>query len=143
RAGDPARDLAETLLHQIAGFGLEGAHGAAQPRRIRNHIECIAALEDASRQHRAVHWIDIARNDRLQSDDDLRADHDRIDAFLRIGGMTALAANGDLELVRRGHLRTRADEYRADRIALRHVHAEDGLDRRIVEHTGLDHALRA
>jgi hypothetical protein len=71
------------------------------------------------------------------------ADHGGVDAVMRLGGMAALAGDGDLELVGGGHHRAGADGEGADRNAGHVVHAVDLLDVPAVHHAILHHLAPA
>ena len=88
---------------------------------------------------RGVHRIEVARHDRLQRGDDVRADHHRVDAVMRHGAVRAHALDDDLEDVIGGHHRAGADGEAADRDARDVVHAVDAVDRELVEQPLLDH----
>ena len=73
-------DLVQTLLQQVADLGREAARRAAQERCLRNDVVGIAGLKHADRDHRRLQRIDVARHDRLDLIDDLRAHQHRVDA---------------------------------------------------------------
>ncbi len=81
--------------------------------------------------------------DRLHRDDDLRADQHRVDAFMRAGGMAALAMHGDGDAVGRGQHRAGDDARLAQRQAGVVVHAIDGIAGEAVEQAFLDHHAAA
>ena len=83
--------------------------------------------------------IDGARDDRLQRRDQLRADQNGIDAFVRTRGVTAQPFDPDVDGIRRRHDRTGPDRERADRDSRTIMHAIDLVDGETVHQPVLDH----
>ena len=92
---------------------------------------------------RGLQRIDVARHDRLQLIDDLRADQHRVDAEMRPRRVAADALEVDGDRVGRGHHRARTDGELADRHARIIVHAEDLLDAEAVDQAVLAPSPRA
>ena len=74
---------------------IEAARGAAQLRGLRDDVVGVAGLEHADRHHRGLQRIDVARHDRLDLVDDLRADQDGVDRQMRPRRVPALAFDVD------------------------------------------------
>ena len=87
--------------------------------------------------------VDLAADDGLQAEHDLRGDDDRVDAAPRHRAVRLPAVDDDAKGVGAGHRRARAVADRAGRQLRRHVQAEDRVGRRVLEHALLDHQLRA
>ena len=87
--------------------------------------------------------IDAARHDRLQRRNQLRADQDGIDAFVRLRGVAAAPLDPDDDGIASGHDRAGPKRECADRDARTVMHAVDLLDAEPVHQPVLDHRDRA
>ena len=91
-----------------------------------------------------VQGIRLAAGDRLQGGNDLRPDHNGIDADVRHGGMGSLSTDGnDRKNIEGGHRGAFKNGKVADRHAGPIVEAEHGLDRKPVEQPLFDHHAAA
>ena len=88
-------------------LGREGPQRAEQLRLVGNHVVGRAGVEAGDRQHDRVEDIELPGHHRLQGGDDLARDRDRIGRPMRLGGMPAVPAHGQLEHVGGGHHRAR------------------------------------
>ncbi len=82
-------DLVQPRLQEVAHLGREAARGAAQMRGVRNDVVGRAGVEHADRNHRRLQRVDVARDDRLDRVDDLRADEHGVDGEMRPRGVAA------------------------------------------------------
>ena len=135
-AGD---DLAHPLLDQFPHFRRQRADGALEFGGLRDHVARVAGVEFAHRNNRRFQGIDAARHDGLQGRDQLRADQNGIDAFVRTRRMSAQPFDLDVDGIGRGHDRTGPDRKRADRNSRTIMHAVDLIDGEAVHQPVLDH----
>ena len=135
--------LVEALLDQVAHRRIERARGAGQLRGLRDDVVGGAGVKLRDRDHRRLQRIDVARHDRLDLVDDLRADQHRVDRDVRARRVAAEPLDVDVEPVRRGHHRAGPDREVADRQARIIVHAVDLLDLEAVHHAVLHHLAAA
>ena len=139
--GRAPRDAGDLLLEAVAHGGAEGAGRALEFGGARNDVEAGARVELADRHDGGVAGIGLAGDDRLQVLRDGGAHDERVGAELRLGAVSGLAADVDLELIARGHHRPLAQRDRAGGIVGPDVHAEAGVD--ALERAFLDHGARA
>ena len=134
----------ETRDHVFAHRGIERAERAYQLRFVGNDVEAHAALELAGGQHhRRGRDVHLARDDRLRTQQDLRADGDRIDAIPRPRPMRLLAAHGERPLVRARHQRAAARADLAHRQPCPDVQTEHRLRLEFRKNALLQHQRRA
>ena len=88
-------DLAHPPFHQFPHIVVQGADGACQLGGLRDHVAGIAGVKFAYGNHSRFQRIDAARHDRLQRADQLRADQNGIDAFVRTRRVAALPLDID------------------------------------------------
>ncbi len=74
---------------------------------VRDDVVLRAGVERADRDHTGIERADLARHDRLQGDDDARADDDRIDRRLRISAVSPLSEDLDVDRIGAGQRRAR------------------------------------
>ena len=139
--GDPLRDLADPGFGEFPQFERQGPDRSRHDGLVRDHIVGEAGMELGDGDDQRLQRIGIARDDRLQSLDDGRADDDRIDRAMRQGGMASAPVDGDHEFVRRGHDRAAPHSEPADRHARQIVHAVDAAERQSLEQPVIDHRL--
>ena len=133
---DPRPDLRAHCLG-------ERAHRAAHGHGLRQHVERIAGLQSADRNHGRLHRIEVARHDALQGDDHVARHQHAVDGVLRQGRVAAAALDGEGEAVGGGHDRAGPDREGADRHAGDVVHPVDRLDPEPLHQAVLDHRLAA
>ncbi len=75
----------------------------------------------------------------MQGHDDLRPDHKRVDALMRVRGMPALRLDADVEAVGGGEQRAGAGRHVADRDPRLVVHRKDGVAGKFLEQPLLHH----
>src|SRR5690606_1086643 len=136
--GDSFRDLADASLDVVANCRVEGADGADHLDPRRHDVALGAALDRPEGDHRGLAGLDVAADDRLQGGDDVRGGDDGVDAGGREGPVAGATVDHDLEVVGGGVALAVADPDLANRQTRIDVQAEDRLDRRVVEHAGLD-----
>ena len=112
-------------------------------RGLRDDVLGIAGVEHADRHHARLERIDVARHDRLDGVDDLRADQNGVDAEMRARGVGADALDVDRDEIGRRHHGAGADAELADRHAGIIVHAVDLVDLEARHQPVLDHGLAA
>ena len=74
---------------KVARAAIQRAHAELHLRAVRDHIGRLTGLDAADGDHRRLQRIDIARNDALQRDGDMRSHQHRIDRQLRNGTVAA------------------------------------------------------
>ncbi len=94
RSRDAFDDVAQTLLDQILALPATGCGrcppDAASSAMMLNAVPAsILQIDTTARVHR----VDVARDDALHRDDDVRCDEDRIDRQMRPRGVAALAGD--------------------------------------------------
>ena len=107
--GDSGDDLAKAPLDEVAHRRRQRAHRAFELGGLRQDVVGDAGGEARHRDDAGVERVDVARNDRLQRRDDLRAGDDDVDAMVRKGGVAALAFELEDEEIGRRHRRALAD----------------------------------
>ena len=124
------------------GAGIEGAHRAEQPDAARDDVVRRPAVEGPDRDDRRFDRIDVARDDLLHRNDELRGDKDGIDREVRRGTVTAFPLDRDLDRVARRVEQPFAKPDLADRLRRGEVQAVGALDAEPLEHAVLDHRFR-
>ena len=112
-------------------------------RRLRDDVVGRAGLEHADRDHRRVQRIDVARDDRLDLVDDLRAHQDRVDGEVR---PRRVPPRPSISMVMRSAAAISGPGRMANSPTGRPgiiVHAVDFLDAEAVHQAVLDHGLAA
>src|SRR6185312_12671085 len=102
-----------------------------------------AGAEHADRYDRRLKRVDIARDDRLKSVDDLRTYQNRIDTEMRSRRMCADTLDIDGQRVGGRHHRSGADPECADGHPWIVVHPENFLDTKTIHQPIVDHGLAA
>jgi hypothetical protein len=105
----------------------EGAHRAAEPHAVRDHVVGLARVEARGREHRPVRGGDVARDHALQRLDDGRAGDHRIERGLGARAVAALALHLDVPEHHARHRRPGADAVLPDGEARAVVQAEHGV----------------
>ena len=132
------------VLEQVAHLRREAARGAAQLRGLRDDVVGRAGLEHADRDHRRLQRIDIARDDRLDLIDDLRADQHAYRSMAC--GRAACPPRPSISMVRRSAAAISGPGRKRklpDRQAGIIVHAVDFLDAEALHQAVLHHGLAA
>jgi len=106
------------------------------------HVAGVARLDPADRQHGRLERIDLAGNDLLQRDDEVRQREDHVLRLVRQRAVPSLAGHVDVELVGGGHHVAVRDDRLAARQEAPEVQPEHEIDAVRVEHPLLDDPRR-
>ena len=140
RLRDPLDNRADTGFHIVLHRWVHGPHRAAQLDHLWDHVVGgTVRLDRADRHHHLFQRVHIAAGDGLQRHDDMRGDQRGIHAIMRLGGVTALAGDDDLDLVGCGHQRAGTNGEMAHRNARHVVHAVHLLNAEPGDHAILHH----
>ena len=143
RGRDPGADLPHPALDEGADLGGDAADVPAQDDPAGDGVAHAVPLDlgagddgDVERRHRA-------RHDRLQREDHLGGDDERVDEPVRSGRVPADTGHGDLEPVLGGHQWARPGRQVAGRQAGGVVQAEHRVDGEPGEQPVVDHRAGA
>ena len=132
-------DLLHAIFNEVEHFEGEGAHSALNDAEIGHHVGGFARVNHGDRNDTCIDRLFVARDDSLESHDQLASHWNRINAVVRQGGVAAFAVNGNFEFVARRHDGARADGKGAHLGARPVVHAKHGLHGELLEHAVFDH----
>ena len=136
------RDVAHALLDHVEHLDAEGAHRALQLAVVGHHVGGLAGVDHGDRDHARIHRLFVATDDGLERLHHLARHQHGVDAVVWQRGVAALAVDGDLELVARGHDGASAQGELPLREARPVVHAVDGLHGELLEQTITNHLAR-
>ena len=141
---DTVAQSLQPLFGQIPHLAAQRPHRSDHLHRRGDHVERMRrGLHRRHRHHKLLGRVGVPAGNRLNRRQQMRRHHRGVHRLVRLGGMSALALDQDLDLVGRRKERARPDRELPHRHAGPVMHAVDLLDAEPLHHPVVAHLLAA